>query len=65
MPLYALATTSTFIFPSPIYYIAILALVLGLIGLISLWHKGKRIEAVTLLNTVLLIIIIILLLFNH
>jgi hypothetical protein len=63
MSLYALAT---YVFiPSPLYYIIILGLALGLIGLGLLWQKGKRIEAVSLLNTVLLIIIIILLLVNH
>jgi hypothetical protein len=64
MALYALAT-SVFIVASPLYLIIVLGLVLGLAGLGLLWQKGKRIEAVSLLNTILLIIIIILLIVNH
>ncbi len=38
------------------------SIALGLVGLVLLWRKGRRIEAVSLLNTILLVIIIILLL---
>jgi hypothetical protein len=64
MWLIALATTQVFTVFSLPFFIAI-AIALGLFGLAILWQRGRRIEAVSLLNTVLLIIIIILLLLLH
>ncbi len=46
-------------------FVIIIAIALGLAGLALLWQRGRRIEAVSLLNTILLIIIIILLLVPH
>jgi hypothetical protein len=43
--------------------IAALSIVLGLLGLIILWKKGKTAEGISILNTALLIIVILLLIF--
>jgi hypothetical protein len=43
--------------------IATLSIVLGLLGMVLMWRKGKTTEAISILNTALLIIVILLLIF--
>ncbi len=58
-----LLQTQLFFISLPAVIIFLIAL--GLVGLGLLWYKGKRIEALSLLNTMLLMIVIILLLVPH
>ena len=45
--------------------IAMLSIVLGLLGMVLMWRRGKTAEAISILNTALLIVAILLLLFPH
>jgi len=47
----------------PLPPLLLLLIILGLLSLIVLWRKGRRVEALTLLNTFLLITAILLIIF--
>ena len=50
-------------FAVSIPFVIVALVIIGVVGLGLLWRRGNRIEAISLLNTMMLLIIIILLLF--